>query len=281
MTAMNGRTAVVGSARELILAQGTIEKAFPQGEEACTERLVFAKADARREPFDGGFAMKRGLVTGALAERELLSYATDRSLTVDLGSVVDQILSSTRLGSLAMERVRELRSSAITWVRRWQAGFPPEDGDLEWTEVTSLLKPQTDLFVRRSGRFAIRVRPDNVVGVGATLVAVEWSTAKDPSSISPARFALNHHALVRERLRRAEWSGYEALGTRVEMLALGYGFTVRLSSEAAERWRQSIGKVAEGLIDGRHAKNVGPHCSACFWQPPCWFSGEPGEEEGF
>jgi hypothetical protein len=75
-------------------------------------------------------------------------------------------------------------------------------------QVISLLAPQTDLFVRRPDRFAIRVRPDNVVGVGNVLVAWEWSTAKDPSSISCARYGLNHHALLRERLRRpdAEWA---------------------------------------------------------------------------
>src|SRR3712207_5755621 len=125
MTATSGRMAVVGSARESIFAQGTIEKAFPQGEEACTERLVFAKADAGREPIDDGFPMKRGIVTGALAERELVSYATDGCLTVDLGGVVDLILSSTRLGGLSAERVGELRSSAITRVRGWQSRFPP------------------------------------------------------------------------------------------------------------------------------------------------------------
>ncbi len=277
MTTSYGRMAAVGSARELILAQGTLEKAFPQGEEACTERVELAKADARRAPFDDGFSMKRGIVTGALAEQELLGYATEGCLTVDLGTVVDEILSSTRLGALSAERVGELRSSAITWVRGWQSRVPPEDGDLDWSEVESLLKPQTDLFVRRPGKFAIRVRPDNVAGIGTTLVAVEWSTAKDPSSISPARFALNHHALIRERLRRSEWGDYQAVVTRVEMLALGYGFTVRLSSEEAERWRLAIGKVAEALMEGRHEKNVGPHCSTCFWQPSCWFSDDQRE----
>lgn len=267
MTITGGQTAVIRRGREVIFAQGTIEKAFPQGEDSCTQRVQFAKADSGREPPDGGFAMKRGLVTGALAERELVSYASDRCLTVDLGEMVDQILIGTRLGGLSADQVGEIRSAAIRWVRGWQERFPVEDGDLDWSEVTSLLRPQTDLFVRRPGKFIIRVRPDNIVRVGPTLVAVEWSTAKDPANISPARFALNHHALVR-------WGEGQPVATRVEMLALGYGFTVRLDAEEAERWRVAIGNVAEALLEGRHEKNVGPHCSVCYWQPTCWFGDE-------
>jgi hypothetical protein len=145
-------------------------------------------------------------------------------------------------------------------------------------EVTPLLDPQHDLFVRRPGRFAIRVRPDNVVGVGDTLIAVEWSTARDPSSISPARIALNHHALLRERLRRPEWERYSRIATRVEMLALGESYTQELPPDESEGWRVRIGEAAEALVDGRHEPNRGPWCSTCFWQSACWFAGESSND---
>lgn len=263
-----------------IVPQGSIEKAF-LGDDACTERVRRTKLEAGAEPHDGGYAMRRGLVTGSLAEHELEEYATDRCFTVDLGRVVDQILRRTRLGELRSDRVAELRASAIEWVRRWQMGFPPKDGALDWSEVVSLMKPQTDLFVRRPGRFAIRVRPDNVFAVGTTIVAVEWSTARDPSNISPARFALNYHALLRERLRRPEWSEFACVATRVEMLALGEAFTVQLDAEQGESWRLKIASAVEAIIDGHYEKNVGPWCSVCPWQAPCWFGEQPVEGESF
>lgn len=274
MTVTNRRSVSISRSREPMLAQGRIEKVFVQADVACTERAVFATADAGREPSDGGFAMARGILTGSLAERELASYAQNGALTVDLGREVDALLAKMRLGTSPGSRVAELRSSAIEWVRQWQQGFPPEDGDLDWSDVAYVLDPQHDLFVRRPDRFSIRARPDIVVGVGAELIAVEFSTAKNPASISSARVALNHHALIRERLRRPEWNGFQAVATRVEMLALGYGFTVRLAADEAERWRQKIGEVAEDLVEGRHAKNIGPHCGACWYQQECWLGGE-------
>jgi hypothetical protein len=121
----------------------------------------------------------------------------------------DSIMKGMSLGRLGPERQQQLRDSGLRWVRRWQQQFPEvtSDGDkLDLNEpMVQLLAPQTDMFVRRPGRFAIRVRPDNVVGIGQVLVAWEWSTAKNPEAISRARFALNHHALLRERFRRPEW----------------------------------------------------------------------------
>jgi hypothetical protein len=145
-------------------------------------------------------------------------------------------------------------------------------------EVTSLLAPQHDLFVRLPGRFAIRVRPVTFVGVGDALNAVEWSTARDPASISPARIALNHHALLREQLRRPEWERYSRIATRVEMLALGESYTQKLSPDESEGWRVRIGEAAEALVDGRHEPNRGPWCSTCFWQSACWFAGESSND---
>lgn len=268
-------------ALEPVLAQGPLEKAFPQGLEACTERVRFSKAEAGREPPDGGFAMKRGILTGALAERELYKYGAGGGFTIDLARVVNEILAERRLGRFPAEWLSELTPSATRRVRQYQSQFPPEDRDLDWSAVSSLLKPQSDLFLWRKDRFRIRVRPDVVVGVGNRLVAVEFTTAKDPGYISEARFALNHHALIRERLRRSDWDRFHSVATRVEMLALGYGFTIRLDADKAEQWRVAIGKAAEALIAGDYEPNPGEYCSACPWQVPCRFNGEPIEGEEF
>jgi hypothetical protein len=270
------------AARERVLAQGLIEKAFPNGPEPCTERVRFAKADNGCEPRDGGFAMKRGLLTGALAEHELQQYAASGALSIDLGSVVNGLTSSRRLNLGPSRWAPELRAYAIEKVRAWQSTFPPDGDELEWhSDWASLSKPQTDYFLRREGKFIIRVRPDNVVGVGSALVAWEWSTAKDPTSISAARYALNHHALLRERLRRPEWERYTTIETRVEMLALQYGYTVRLGPEEAEEWRVAIGRVAEAVVLGQYEINPGAYCSTCPWQLPCRFDRDQPESGEF
>lgn len=255
---------------EPMLAQSVIERAFP-AETACTARVRFAKTDSGPDSLRGRFFLDRGIVAGELLERELEGYARERGLTIDLGSVVDEIVQQRRI-QLPADQLAEIRTAAITWGRQWQAAFPPADDPRPWDAVVSLLRAQTDLFVRRPERFAIRVRPDNVVGVGTTIVAVEWSTAKDPASISPARIALNHHALLRERLRRPEWEQYEAVATRVELLALGIGYTVQLTPEAAEEWRLKIGAAAEAIVAGAYEAIRGPWCSTCPWQAPCWFA---------
>jgi len=80
---------------------------------------------------------------------------------------------------------------------------------------------------------------------------------EDAHAISRARFALlNHHA-------PAAWMpapvvvgrASPSISTRVEMLALGIGFTVSLSLRNAEAWRIAIGKVAEALVIGSHEPN--------------------------
>ena len=126
--------------------------------------MRLSKADHGRDPADDGFPLKRGLFVGALAEHELHGFGSARGFNVDLGVVADRLLSRMRLDPLSPERVTDLRTTGIEWVRRWQGQFPAGDDDLDWIEVASLLAPQTDLFVRRPDRFAIRVRPDNVVG---------------------------------------------------------------------------------------------------------------------
>ena len=276
MATVIGQLSMLSAKLEPVLSQGRVEKCVP-GLQACTARDRSSRAAAGRPAADDGFALTRGLAVGTLAERELVRFASEGRLTVDLVRAADEVLSGIRRGTLDASRVAEIRASMVTWLRRWQTSFPPEDGDLDWIEVTRLLDPQHDLFVRRPGRFAIRVRPDNVVGVGDTLVAVEWSTARDASSISPARAALNHHALLRERLRRPEWQPYRRVATRVEMLALGEAYTVWLGPDEAESWRVRIGEAAEALIDSRHEANQGPWCSACYWQSTCWFGTEESD----
>jgi hypothetical protein len=277
MATVIGQRSMLSPKLEPILSQGRIEKCFPSNQ-ACTEREHYARLDAGRQPADDGLALIRGIATGTLAERELLQFATEGRLTVDLAHVAAEILSSIRRPHLPADRLPEVQRSMVAWVRRWQAAFPPRDGDRDWMEVTPLLDSQHDLFVRRPGRFAIRVRPDNIVGVGDTLIAVEWSTARAPSSVSPARIALNHHALLRERLRQPEWQRYSRIATRVEMLALGEGYTRELEPDEAESWREQIGEAAEALVDGRHEPNRGPWCSTCFWQSACWFGGDASND---
>jgi hypothetical protein len=268
---------------ERIFSQGQVEKAFPGGPHTgCTARVSFDQQHGWQGPDDNGFALRRGLFAGALAEHELTSYAAGGGFSVGLGEVANDIMKSMSFGRLDLEHQHELRNAGIEWVRRWQEQFPQDDGegglDLSGT-LANLMQPQTDLFVRRPERFAIRVRPDHVIGVGSALVAWEWSTAKNPEAISQARFALNHHALLRERLRRPGWAGYTSIKTRVEMLALGVGFTVSLTNEEAEGWRVAIGNVAEDLLIGTYQPNRGPHCSLCPWQTTCWFANDEGYGE--
>jgi hypothetical protein len=266
--------------REPILAQGIIEKAFPT-EEPCTERVRFMKATGWQSTPENLFAMKRGIIAGELVERQLVSYSAGHGFDVDLGAQFDAFIQSRPLDPAITDRLAELRTSTIQMVRGWQSRFPMADDDLEWSEVDHLLQPQTDLFVRRPEKFAIRIRPDVVVGVGDTLLALEFTTAKDPQSLSPARTALNHWALLRERLRRPEWARFQNVGTRIERLALESGTTVYLGTEDAEGWRVKLGEVAENLVSWTYDKNRGPWCSTCNWQAPCWFGDEGTSADSF
>ena len=87
--------------------------------------------------------------------------------------------------------------------------------------------------------------------------------------------ALNRYALLREIHRRAEWrGGYDQVVTRIERVALGESLTVDLPEHEADRWRLAIGRVAEDLVAGRYAPNVGPYCSVCPFQAPCQVMGD-------
>lgn len=263
---------------EPILRQSIIEKAFVGDDVLCTERVRFVLAEAEQLPTDDGFYLQRGIFTGSLAEQELARYAAGLGWSTDLEAMADEILARMRLDSLSRERIHELRATGLRYVREWRAGFPPRDDQLDWTNVDALVPPQLDLFVRRPRKFAIRVRPDLVVGVGGVLLAVEFTTSRHRDAVSQARIALNHYALGRERRRRPAWGRYEQVATRIELLALGEGSTVVLTDQEAERWRLRIGDAAEAIIAGQYVKNVGPHCSICPFQSPCWFGGETEAE---
>jgi hypothetical protein len=273
------KTDPIGTERSF--AAGQIEKLFAQGpESACFARPGLAKAANAQREGDDGYYLARGLAAGALMNVVSDLYATTGTMLVDLGSELDRILADRSYRRFDWGVLGRIRPEVIQMVRGWQEGLGRDD-EIDLTDAIGLLKPEHDLWVRRPGRFRIRVRPDHVVGVGDLLVAHEWSTSKNPDSISPARFALNWHALFRERHRRPEWERYSAIVTRVEMLALGYGFTVRLDVEEVERWRLAIGEAVERLMSGDDSKNAGPWCSTCPWQATCWFGDPVAEEPSF
>jgi hypothetical protein len=264
-----GRTPAPSGRQVPILRQSLIETGFPDIE-PCTERV---RLSALRRDDGSRYFMERGIVTGALAEHEIVSYSETGTLTIGLSEVADQIVARRRITGLSDTELADVRSFAVACTRDWQQRFTDTEDGLPWSELVSVLVPQTPLLIVRPDQFAIRVQPDAVVGVGSTLVAVEFSTARDPDSISPARVALNWHALVRERLRRArvgEWTEYDSVATRIEMLALGYGLTIRLTAEEAEGWRVKIGQVAEAILAKHYEPNRGPWCSRCWSQAECW-----------
>jgi hypothetical protein len=237
---------------ERSFAAGQIEKLFPEGSEsACLARPGLAKAANAQRENDDGYYLVRGLAAGTLMSVVSELFATTGTMLVDLGGELDRILMDRTYRRFDASVLARIRPEVIQMVRGWQERLG-QGGEVDLTDTVSLLKPEHDLWVRREGRFRIRVRPDHVVGVGDLLVAQEWSTSKNPDSISLARFALNWHALFRERLRRPEWKRYTAIVTRVEMLSLGYGFTVRLEVDELEVWRLAIGAAAELCLSTRY-----------------------------
>ena len=272
--------------QERWFAAGVIEKRFPAGpESACVARPGLIKATYGQRTGDDGYYLARGLAANALMNIVSEQFTTDGTMLIDLAGTLDEILAGRDYRRFAPEVIARIHPEIVQMVRGWQARVGQED-DLDLSGAVRLLKPEHDLFVRRPGRFRIRVRPDHVVAVGdvtvgGTIVALEWSTSKNPDTISPARFALNWHALFRERLRHPEWEQYTSIVTRVEMLALGYGFTVRLATDDLEQWRLAIGTAVEGLIAGDVSKNIGPWCSTCPAQAACWFDGEEDGDARF
>lgn len=201
-------------------------------------------------------------------------------MLVDLGSLADSRLNERTYRRFSWDVLGRIRPQVIEMVRGWQSRVG-QDSDLDMSSAVSLLRPEQDLFVRRPEQFRIRVRPDHVVAVDETIVAQEWSTSKNPDSISPARFALNAYALLRERPLRPDWQKYTSIVSRVEMISLGYSFTVRLEPDDLEQWRVAIGGAIEQLIGGDTSANRGRWCSTCPWQSACWFDGDSAETVSF
>jgi hypothetical protein len=157
MDSIATRRPSIGQQIDPILAQGNIEKAFVGWLVACTKRIEYDRVGRVNGQSGDQFYLLRGILAGQLAEHELQALANDRGFTIALDTLIDGFIGrERRIRDLTPERQVELRSSAIAMVRSFQNRFPPDDGQRDWLEVRSLLAPQTDLFVRRPGRFAIR-----------------------------------------------------------------------------------------------------------------------------
>jgi len=192
-----------------------------------------------------------------------------------LGELVQRYIGADRrCNALDDQTKAEVQKQTVDMIRGYTSRF-------DWLEATLLEQPNFDYFVRRPGRFAIRVKPDAVVGIDDAIVCVEVTTSKDRDYISPARYALNWWALLRERMRRPEWGHYRRIVTHIELLALNESFTIELTPEQAEEWRVVLGNVAEDLLTGRYEANRGPHCTTCFFQSACWFGDQVGAGDDF
>jgi hypothetical protein len=127
--ALNARPAL-----EPVLAQGTLEKAFPAGLEACTERVRFAKED-QSAPFDGGLAMKRGILAGAAAEHELHQFASEGTFTIDLGQLVERLCR----GSGKVQRGDQEKCRGLRQVHYSRASLPSRSamrtGSSQWVQA--------------------------------------------------------------------------------------------------------------------------------------------------
>jgi hypothetical protein len=128
--------------------------------------------------------LQRGTFTGSIAEHELHAFGTERAFSAALGQVADGIIARMPVGSMDRGRVDEIRSAGIAWVRDWQERFPAADAVLDLDDpITPLLLAQTDLFVRRPDRPAIRVRPDQVVSVGDTVAKLRLKPSSRACSL--------------------------------------------------------------------------------------------------
>jgi len=134
MATVIGQRPMLPAKLEPIIPQGRIERACPT-EQVCTEREWYARLDADCPSTDDGFAKFRGIATGMMAERELVQFAREGRLTVDLARAADDVLAGIRLGQFPPDRVTEVRASMVAQIRRWQTNFPPVDGDRDWMEV--------------------------------------------------------------------------------------------------------------------------------------------------
>jgi hypothetical protein len=92
--------------------------------------MAFSQQQGWQGPSDDGFALRRGLFTGALAEHELEHYASTNSFSIALGDIAEKIIGNMDFGQLGVDRQQEIRAAGIRWVHQWQEQFPRQDDDL-------------------------------------------------------------------------------------------------------------------------------------------------------
>jgi hypothetical protein len=240
---------------------------------ACTKRAEFEQA--RPLPDWNSHPLLLGGLVDKIFKHELQAILDGQGFTLDLGALVRRSIAADRRYRALDDKTKvELLKQTVGMIRDWTGRF-------DWLNGVLLDRPDRDYFVRRPERFAIRVKPDGVVGLDDAIVCVEATTSRNPDYISPARYALNWWAMARERLRRPDWNQYSRIVTHVEFLALGESYVVELTPEQAEDWRVAIGAVAEDLRAGRYVPNPGPHCTTCFYQSACWFGSQVGPGDDF
>jgi hypothetical protein len=260
-------------APEPVLAQGRLERVFVDELVACTKRAEFEQA--RSQPDWNSYPLLLGGLVDRVFKRELTAVLRDQGFTTDLGALIRRFIAGDRrLNALDDATKADLLKQTASMIRAWTGRF-------DWLEAVLLDQPDRDYFIRRPQRFAVRVKPDAVVGLDDAIVCVEATTSRNPDYISQARYALNWWALSRERMRRPEWNRYSRVVTHVELLALNESFTVEFTPEQAEAWRGPIAEVAEDLLAGRYVPNPGPHCTTCYFQSACWFGSQVGPGDDF
>jgi hypothetical protein len=252
---------------------GALERMFPGGPDSlCTARSSFNSAD-RHVPADDGLAMTRGIVAGAVFEKEVVRWAKGQGFTVDLAAAVEVQLRKHVPPKLSPSTAA-LRTEIVRHVRDWQVGFPPEDG-LAWDDMQFALEPQTDRVVARQHAepsFALRIRPDIVVRLNDALIAVECSTAKSIEAVPSARLALNHFALLATVYRSQELrQTVRRVGTRVELLSKRTAYTRFLGPEEAEEWHAALIRAATAYLSSDITAHRGPWCNQCPYFGPCYF----------
>jgi hypothetical protein len=263
---------------------GTIERVFADTPGSlCPARLAFRKAD-RRSTADNWYPLARGILAGAVVERELTRWASGSGLTLELTHAIEAEISSLGLSRrVPAEQLPALIRDVHDLTRQWQQRFPPAEDGLAWENLAPGFEPQTDLVVVRQRTepvFGLRIRPDVVMQIENSLVAVEVSTAKSAEAVGSARIALNHFALLAAVQSTPRFHGeITQVGTRVELLAQGTGYTRFLGAEEAEEWRDRIVAAATACLDGDTHPRPGPWCNRCPYFGPCQFVRLDTEED--
>jgi hypothetical protein len=115
---------------------GAMERIFSDSPASlCPARLAFHKANRDTAP-DNGAALARGIVAGAVVERELIQWATGKGLTADLIAAIEATLTTLNVARrLPADELRAVVRDVHRLVRNWQEGFPPDDDGLPWEDL--------------------------------------------------------------------------------------------------------------------------------------------------